>query len=263
VTAILARRGIQGAAAVLVAAFAIGAGGCAHTLGPAPSDAQLRNDGSDDARSYLYEKYRLEVRGGDVHRPWAADLVTEGDDAELDTYVARSDEAVAALATLPVALSRWSGSVAMPITLIAAGASVGAGIGLFAGLMALEPGGVLSAGIGSGAGQGAGRDAVWATLIGTGAGLVAAVPISLLAWWTLDAIASHAARGDLRRAVDAYNADLKGRIDAGYRPELVRPPRATPPPAVDKALPASRPSSTADDAAPVSDENAPAAADDR
>lgn len=228
VTRSAAQRALH-AATLLVAAFAIvgpmGAlTGCAHGLGAAPTERELDNDGSTDARAYLFEKYRLEVQGGEVRRPWSSELHASGDSAEVEAYVGGSEAAEAALATLPIALSRWSGSAALPVTLLAAGASVGAGVGLFVGLLALSgPTALINDPL-------AGASSVALTsMYGAGAGVLAAAPITLLTWWALDAIAGHAARADMRRAVDAYNADLRARIEAGYRPELVRPPSAADP----------------------------------
>jgi|GEM_PF-1958051 len=161
--------------AVLVVTAAL-ATGCAHHLGHAPTDLDLRHDGSPQAKNHLYQTYQVAYADGDIQRPVSAQYEADAASDVAANYLSTSPAAGAALETPAVALDRFVHDGAFYSVMFGVGISTGIIIGLYTGvppaLQALNEGGDAGAAVLDGGTQ---------MLYGGLAGLVASIPLVFLA----------------------------------------------------------------------------------
>jgi hypothetical protein len=125
--------------AFVVAGAALGPGCAFNTLGRAPDELDLKNDGSDDAQAALYRNYEVVYERGVVRRPGAdpaavaADIhVKSVDDVSSPAwsdaafnYMSASDDAVEILAHPAVAFDEFAHSGNGELVILGLGAGTG------------------------------------------------------------------------------------------------------------------------------------------
>ena len=207
-------------AAVLFALTA----GCAHTLGEPPTAYDLRNDGTPESQAHLYNEYKLTYADGNFSRPSHIEYSAEATSDAALNYLLVSEPAQDELATLPVAIDQFNHSPSFYATVVGTGVSVGAALGVFAALQAgafdqlfLSAGGNAPDPVG-----GATTIASW-TIYGIIWGLVASLPLALIADLTVKPMVRGVASSSYRNAAKAYNADLNRRIAEATDPSLRQP----------------------------------------
>jgi hypothetical protein len=222
------------------------------SLGRAPLDADLTNDGSTEAQAVLLRRYRVAYDAGVIVRPDAnlADVSAEAgeeiDEAsaaahtdEAHNYLGTSDAAEQALETAAVGFDRFAQSEGY---LVAGGVPVvvGLAVGAVTGFVAAQDAADANEGF-----------AVVSSAMGSGAliGTTLIVPAWLLYSYTVPLLSSRVAAPDYRRAVRLFDADLEARVkaaatapgpDAPEAPDttMPAPPVGEPPPAaVDESAP--------------------------
>ena len=215
------------------------ASGCVTaSLGRAPSDGALANDGSPAAMDKLQKRYALGYSNGFLTRP-AASLEDVSKEVELTVdeasapawsdeaadYLGTSELATDATETSAVGFDRFAHSGTPVLILQAGGVLVGATVGIV-NEVATSP-----------SNEG-GIDAVNgvanAAFNGMFTGLILALPLVIIYQWTVPSLSASLAKPDYRKGVRAYNKELELRIRKQARgavaPTDATPPAVAPPP---------------------------------
>ncbi|MCP4504717.1 MAG: hypothetical protein GY822_32840 [Deltaproteobacteria bacterium] len=209
-------------------AVAVMASGCSHHLGQAPTDLDLRNDGSPQTRNHLYQTYKVAYADGSIQRPVASKYEARASSDVAANYLASSESASAALETPAVALDRFVHDGAFYSVIFGTGIAAGIVLGLYVGvpsaLNSIEGGGEI--------GQ-ASLDAGTQIAYGGLAGLAASIPLIFLADFAIKPAVGALASADYRSSARFFNQELEERISKGLDESLTRsapvPPIGDPP----------------------------------
>ena len=188
--------------------------GCMHTsLGEAPTDIDLRNDGADESRNHLYNKYKVVYEDGKFVRPYSVEYRADATSDTALNYVSTSSEAEDAMTTVPVALDRFVSTPAFEASLLGMGLGAGGALGVFLAVQSLQATDIndaVSADHVSESVLGVG----WGISAGAIAGFVASVPLALITSMIARPLVRSVASVNYRSASKAFNKDLQVRIDS-------------------------------------------------
>ncbi len=222
---------------VCALALVLGCGCGTFSIGRAPSDLDLKNDGTAEQQRALEEKYRLTFRQGYVERPGVTvefveaetgldveQVITPAWSDEAAEHFAASADAFEATDTALVGFDRFANSGTPPLILQASGVLIGTAVG--ATLAVVNP--IITA-----PPAGAADELAYVSnsaFTGAVAGLCLSLPLVLVYDWTVPALSAALSASDYRRGVKAYNEDLGQRVTKGAPPSTPPPPVAAPPP---------------------------------
>ncbi len=212
-------------AALVVAGMCLSVGCVHNTLGQPPTQFELRNDGTPESKNHLYNRYKVTYADGYFSRPYSLEYSSEATSDAALNYLTDSAEAEEELATLPVALDRFHQSASFYASIVGVFMAMGTAVGMYSSLSQGAFADIIAGGNQSV--QGAQSLALF-MVSGMAAGLIASLPILLIAEITIKPIVRSVAGPSYRASARAYNEDLSRRIDAAVD-DTLRRQRAHPP----------------------------------